>query len=286
VKRSLVVLLLTVLLCACSRNGAVIVGSKNFAEQLVLGEMAAQQIERKLHIPVDRRLGLGGTLLTHQAIVNGDIDIYPEYTGTAISVILKQKPSGDSSQVFSAVKSAYAEKYQLNWLPPLGFNNTFAMVVRMEAADKLREPTLSAAQLRSWRLGMGFEFLTRPDGLGRLDEVYKLNWNGLPKSMDLGLLYRALAQGEVDMVAAASTDAQLGEHAYQVLRDDRHAFPPYNACYVVRQSLIRDKPGIEQALGLLQGRIDDYTMRGLNRKVEIEHQRVETVVRDFLATQP
>jgi osmoprotectant transport system substrate-binding protein len=272
--------------CSCSKNGAIVIGSKNFTEQIVLGEIAAQQLERKLHIPVERKLNLGGTLLAHEAIVKGDIDIYPEYTGTAVSVVLKQSAPADPVRAYMTVKDAYLQRFQLIWLPPLGFNDTFAMAVRSEDARTLAEPTLSAAAAKSWRLGIGYEFLTRADGLQRLNRTYGIQWDGIPKSMDLGLLYVALRQKGIDMGAGNSTDAQLSDPRFTVLRDDRNAFPPYNACYVVRRELIQQKPQVEWALSMLQNRISDESMRNLNRQVDIEHQPVQKVVRSFLATQP
>jgi osmoprotectant transport system substrate-binding protein len=160
------------------------------------------------------------------------------------------------------------------------------MVVRTADAQKLSQASLSAARSQTWRLGMGFEFLTRPDGLRRLDQVYALNWNGLPKNMDLGLLYLALQNKQIDMAAAAWTDAQLTQPQFTVLKDDKGAFPPYNACYVVRQSVLEQRPEISQALNALAGRIGDDTMRTLNRRVDVDHQQVATVARDFLSTQP
>ncbi|HEY7307242.1 MAG TPA: glycine betaine ABC transporter substrate-binding protein [Bryobacteraceae bacterium] len=284
--RRFVLAVIAASLWSCSKNGLIVVGSKNFTEQIILGEIAAQQIERKLHVHVERKLNLGGTLLTHEAIVRGDIDIYPEYTGTAASVILKQSPTADPMRVYMAVKDAYLQRFRLVWLPPLGFNDTFAMVVRSEDARKLREPSLSAAVSRSWRLGIGYEFLTRPDGLQRLNKMYEIHWDGIPRSMDLGLVYQALRQKSIDMATGNSTDAQLTDPKFTVLRDDRKAFPPYNACYVVRRELIQQKPQVEWALSMLQNRIGDETMRNLNRQVDIEHQPVETVAKTFLATQP
>lgn len=284
-KHLIFLLALSLTACSCGRNTAIVIGSKNFTEQILLGEIAAQTLERK-HLPVERRLGLGGTLLTHEAIVAGGIDIYPEYTGTAASAILKQQPSSDPEQVYLAVKKTYLERFHLVWLPPLGFNDTFAMVVRTADAQKLSQASLSAARSQTWRLGMGFEFLTRPDGLRRLDQVYALNWNGLPKNMDLGLLYLALQNKQIDMAAAAWTDAQLTQPQFTVLKDDKGAFPPYNACYVVRQSVLEQRPEISQALNALAGRIGDDTMRTLNRRVDVDHQQVATVARDFLSTQP
>ncbi|MBV8552958.1 MAG: ABC transporter substrate-binding protein [Acidobacteriaceae bacterium] len=277
---------LLAVLCSCSRTHGIVVGSKNFTEQWVLGEIAAQQIERKLHVEVRRKLNLGGTLLTHEAIENGAIDIYPEYTGTAAGVVLKQRVPNDPAQVYIAVRDAYLRRFHLVWLPPLGFNDSFAMVVRSEDARRLPTPTLSAAAARNWRLGVGYEFLTRPDGLERLDGVYHLSWKGNPRSMDLGLLYRALQEEHVDMAAGNSTDAQLTLSRYAVLQDDRKAFPPYDACFVVRQELMEGNPEVARVLNELENRISEATMRDLNRRVQVEHVPVETVARDFLARLP
>jgi osmoprotectant transport system substrate-binding protein len=282
-----VLLLLAALASAvsCSRTNAIVVGSKNFTEQWILGEIAAQQIERKLHVTVERKLNLGGTLLAHEALVKGDIDLYPEYTGTANSVVLKRKTPSDTARVYMEVKDAYFSRFHLVWLPPLGFNDTFAMVARAADAKKLSSPKLSAAESRAWRLGVGYEFLTRPDGLRKLDETYHLRWEGTPRSMDLGLLYRALKSHNVDMAAANSTDASLTDPSFAVLEDDRKAFPPYNACFVLRKSLIDQRPDVEMALTMLSNHINEETMRELNRRVEVDHQPVQRVASDFLQTQ-
>jgi len=269
-----------------SRDNSIVVGSKNFTEQLVLGEIAAQQLERKLHMKVLRKLNLGGTLLTHEAIVHGDIDVYPEYTGTAASVVLKKDIAGDGAQAYMQVKDAYLARFGLIWLPPLGFNDTFAMVVRQEDAQRLAKSELSSAGSRKWRLGVGYEFLTRPDGLQRLDKAYSLQWQGTPRSMDLGLLYQALQQKKIDMAAGNSTDAQLAGSKFTVLSDDRRVFPPYNACFVVRRSLIRQRPEVGTALSMLSNHLSDQTMRELNRRVEQDRQPIEKVAREFLAGQP
>lgn len=277
---------LLVFLWSCSNRDEIVVGSKNFTEQLILGEIAAQQIERKLHISVKRRLDLGGTLLTHEALVQGQIDLYPEYTGTASLVVLKQKLADDPVRGYMQVKDEYRNRFKLTWLPPLGFNDTFAMAVRRDDAQKLSAETLSAADSRPWRLGVGYEFLTRPDGLARLNQTYGLKWGGTPQTMDLGLLYRALEQRKVDMAAGNSTDAMLADPRLAVLSDDRKAFPPYIACLIVRQPALAQHPGLEPALTMLSNRISDETMRGLNRKVDVEHRPVEEVAKDFLANEP
>lgn len=283
---TVIALILTLSLCSCSRGARIVVGSKNFTEQLVLGEIAAQQLERKLHVKVERKLDLGGTLLTHEAILKGDIDIYPEYTGTASSVVLKEKTPEDPVRAYMEVKDQYWRRFHLIWLPPLGFNDTFAMVVRSADGRKLAAPNLSAAQARNWRLGIYYEFLTRPDGLKKLDQVYQLHWDGTPKSMDLGLLYEALKQKQIDMAAGNSTDAQLAEREFVALEDDKKAFPPYSACYVLRKKLADQQPQVAWALTMLSNHLSDEIMRGLNRRVQIDHQPVERVAHDFLATQP
>lgn len=270
----------------CGGSHGLVVGSKNFTEQVILGEMAAQQIERKVHIPVERKLNLGGTLLTHEAIKKGEIDIYPEYTGTALSAVLKTKAPEDPARSYEAVKKEYLSRFQLIWLPPLGFDDTFAMVVRAEDARGLSERRISAASARAWRLGIGYEFLTRKDGLQKFDDAYHLRWQGTPTSMDLGLLYQALKQKRVDMAAANSTDAALTDGQFAVLDDDRHAFPPYNACFVIRKTIAEQQPAVELALTMLSNHINEETMRQMNRRVDVDHQPVARVVKDFLATQP
>ena len=285
-KRAWAAVCLVLLTSACSRQNAITVGSKNFTEQLILGEIAAQQIERKLHLPVRRRLGLGGTLLTHEALVKGEIDLYPEYTGTAASAVLKQKVVADPVAAYMQVKDAYRARFHLNWLPPLGFNDTFAMVVRATDAKNLGVADLSHANSRSWRLGVGYEFLTRPDGLASLNSSYGLRWEGTPKTMDLGLLYQALRQKNVDIAAGNSTDAQLADPALKQLLDDRKAFPSYMACIVIRQSLENSQPAIGEALTMLSHRINEETMRSLNRRVDVDHRPVTQVAEDFLKNEP
>ncbi len=274
----------TIFLAGCGRSEAIVIGSKNFVEQLLLGELAAQQIERKLQLPVDRKFNLGGTLLAHGAIVKGDIDIYPEYTGTALNVVLREQPPGDPLEAFRLVHDGYEKRFHLRWLEPLGFNDTFAMVVRNADAAKLTQPTLTAAKEREWRLGVGYEFLTRPDGLQSLDHTYDLRWQGTPESMDLGLLYRALDQGQIDMGAANSTDAQLTEGKFTALRDDRRTFPPYNACFVVREELLARRPAVAEVLGLLRNRVSEEAMRSMNARVVRGHEPVAKVIKDFLET--
>src|SRR5262249_43667854 len=205
----------------------IVVGSKNFSEQVLLGEILAQQIERRVGIKVDRKLNLGGTLLAQEALIKGSIDLYPEYTGTALTTILKQPPSADSAAVMATVRAAYEKQWSLRWLDSLGFNNTFAMMIRGEEARQAKLETLSdAAGRQAWRMGVGYEFQKRPDGLQGLLSTYGLRTEGRVVTMDLGLLYAALKTRKVDMIAANSTDGLASVMDVKILEDNRHYFPP------------------------------------------------------------
>ena len=272
---------LILVLAACSHRHAITVGSKNFTEQIVLGEIVAQHLEHRLGERVERRLDLGGTLLAHEALVAGNIDVYPEYTGTALTNVLKRAPSADAAAVLAAVRDGYRQ-WHVEWLDPLGFNNTFALAVRGADARPRAIHTLSeAATARTWRLGVGYEFLRRPDGLPGLLKAYPLRVEGSPVSMDLGLLYQALEQKKVDMVAGSETDGMLSVLDAVVLEDDRHYFPPYQAALVARSAALAD-PRVRQALGELSGRFTDQAMRKLNYAVDGKHRPVREVAAEFL----
>jgi osmoprotectant transport system substrate-binding protein len=277
--------LVAVLIVGCGGARPLVVGSKNFTEQLILGEIAAQHLERRLHLNVQRRLDLGGTLLAHEALVAGHIDVYPEYSGTALTNVLKLAATADAARALATVRGEYARRFGLRWLDPLGFNDSFAMVVRGSDARSRQLKSLSdAARCCPWRLGVGYEFLTRPDGLASLTSAYPgLRIGGSPQSMDLGLLYRALEQKQVDIVAANSTDGLLSVLDLIVLADDAAAFPPYQASLVARQAALRDHPGMEAALQELSGRITDATMRKLNYEVDGKHRSAGEVAAEFLS---
>ena len=269
----------------CSGPRPIVVASKNFTEQLVLGEIMAQQLERRLGQKVERKLNLGGTLLAHQALINGEIDVYPEYTGTALTAILKLPPSSDASKVLEEVRSEYANRWRVEWLAPFGFNNSFAIVIRGDDARRGRLETLTdAARSRTdWAMGAGYEFLQRPDGFAGLVKAYGLHIQGQVKTMDLGLLYRALEQKQVDMIAAAATDGMLSVLDVTVLKDDRHYFPPYEAAPVVRQEALASRRGMREALGELAGKLTNQTMQKLNYQVDGKHRSLAEVAREFLA---
>jgi osmoprotectant transport system substrate-binding protein len=270
---------LSVLLISCSRTPTIVVGSKNFTEQVLLGEILAQQIEHRLNVRVERKLDLGGTLIAHEALVKGAIDLYPEYTGTALTAILKRPASSDASAALATVREAYRGQWRLAWLDPFGFNNTFAMIVRR---DENLSTLSAAAAAHPWRLGAGYEFRQRPDGLDGLLQTYRLRLAGEPAIMDLGLLYSALQNRQVDLIAANSTDGQISIRNVTVLKDDRMYFPPYECAAVVRQEAMDRFPALSGALGELSGKLPEAAMRQLNYQVDGQHRRPADVAAEFL----
>lgn len=279
-------LLLTAFFTACgtSRPNRIIVGSKNFTEQAILGELLAQYLEAKTHLEVDRRFYLAGTYICQQALLAGRIDMYAEYTGTALTAVLKQPTESHPREVYDRVKRLYAARFHLEVTEPLGFNNTFAIVVRGEDARRLNLHSLSQAAKYTpdWRAGFGYEFMERPDGYQGLVETYGLKFAAPPRIMDLGLLYRALLEKQVDLVAGNSTDGLIGARDLFILTDDLHYFPPYEAVPIVRRDTLREHPAVREALEQLGGRISDVEMRRLNYAVDGEHRDVQEVVREFL----
>ena len=268
--------------CRSTRNRSVI-GSKNFTEQVILGELLAQQIEAHTKLQVDRRLNLGGTFLCHQAMLAGQMDLYPEYTGTALTAILGGKPSGDAASVYQSVRDGYRDRFGFEVGPPLGFNNTFALVVRGDDVKTLGLRTISdlVSQAARFRAGFGYEFMDRPDGYRGLAMTYGLHFAAEPRVMDLGLLYRALADKQVDVVAGNSTDGLIATLGMVVLEDDRHFFPPYQAITVVRGAALHDHPELRPSLDALGGKISEDDMRRMNYAVDGEHRDPPAVVRAF-----
>ena len=278
-----VVSLLPIFGCTRHRD-RIVVGSKNFTEQLVLGEMFAQIIEARAHLEVERRFYLAGTFICHQAILAGRIDLYPEYTGTALTAVLKEPPGRDKQEVYRQVKQLYENRFGLTLGPPLGFDDTFAMVIRGEDARKLNLHTLSqaAAYTPKWRAGFGYEFMERPDGYRGLVATYGLRFAEAPRIMDLGLITRALKEHQVDLIAGNNTDGLIPALDLFVLEDDRHYFPPYEGVAIIRQELLKNHPEVGAALDALAGAISDEDMRRMNYAIDGAHQDVGSVVRDFL----
>jgi glycine betaine/choline ABC-type transport system substrate-binding protein len=279
------VLLLALVLSGCARRERIVVGAKNFTESDLLAEIVAQQIERRTTLPVERRFHLGGTFVCHQAITAGDIDMYVEYTGTAFTAILKQPPIADPDSVFRFVAAEYARDLQLRWTAPLGFNNTFAILVRRADAERygLRSIADLARVAPRWKAGFGYEFLERADGFAGLAKVYGLHFSQPPTSMDLGLTYRALADHRVDVIAGNSTDGQIAALDLVALSDDRGYFPPYQAAPVVRAAVLEKYPAVRAALAELGGRISDAEMRRLNALADVQHKDITEIARAWLA---
>ena len=277
---------LMLLAASCkSQRHDIVVGSKNFTEQLILGELVVQLLERSCQTNVDGRFYLAGTYICQQAILAGRIDIYPEYTGTALAAVLKQTASGDAAHVYEEVKREYRQKFDLDVLAPLGFDNSFAMVMRGDDARRMGLTKLSqleplAPQLK---LGVGYEFLERQDGYAGLVRTYDLKFAETPRVMDLGLLYRALENRSVDIVAGSNTDGLIAALGLVVLEDDRHYFPPYDAVLIVRPEIFQRCPASRSVLESISGRITADDMRRMNYQVDGEKKDAGEVARDFLS---
>ena len=269
--------------CAPPRPDHPVIGAKNFTEQVVLGELLAQEIEAKSNLKVERRFYLAGSYICQQALVSGRIDAYVEYTGTALTAILKQPVDRDPQRVLDTVRSLYASRYSVVAAQPLGFENTFAMVIRGDDARALHLTTLSQAARYTpqWRLGVGYEFEQRPDGLPGLSSAYGLKFAAAPRTMDLGLLYRALNAHQVDMIAANSTDGPIQAFGLAALDDDKRYFPPYQAVPLVRAEALQRWPQIQTALNALAGKITANDMRAMNEAIDGQHRDPAQVVREF-----
>lgn len=270
-----------------SPPAGVVIGSKNFSEQVVLGELLAQAIERE-GVPVTRKLNLGGTFICDRAIRSGDIDAYVEYTGTALTAILHEPVGGaagnDPELVLQRVRNRYSDA-GLTVLPPLGFNNTFAILVRKDEASALGLRTIGDLQrvASRWTPGFGYEFVEREDGYRGLAAAYGLRFANSPRVMDLTLVYRALSSGQVDVVAGDATSALIDALGLTVLADDRRYFPPYHAVPVVRAAVLLRLPAVRRAVERLAGRVSEADMRAMNHAVDVAHRDVAATVREFLA---
>jgi glycine betaine/choline ABC-type transport system substrate-binding protein len=262
-------------------NDAIRVGSKNFTEQVILGEIIAQTIETRTSLRVERRLNLGGTFICDRALRAGDIDAYVEYSGTAQSAILHDPPDTDPRRVLAAVRARYADA-GITVLDPLGFENTFAMLVRGDDARRLGLKTISdvATKTTGWRAGFGYEFLQRADGYPGLARIYGLRFGAPPTAMDLSLIYRALANRQVDFIAGDATSGLVEAYGLVMLEDDRHYFPPYDAVPLVRSAVLLAHPPLRDALASLRMTLAD--MRRMNHAVDAEHRDPADVAREFL----
>jgi osmoprotectant transport system substrate-binding protein len=270
--------------CSARPKDTIVVGSKNFPEQALLGEILAEHLEARTHLKVERRFYLAGSYICQQALLAGRIDTYVEYTGTALTAILHDPIESNAPAVFDRVKAEYKQRFGFEVMPSLGFDNTFAIVIRGEDARQLHLSKLSeAAQYTpQWRAGFGYEFMERPDGYPGLARVYGLRFAGPPRILDLGLLYRALLEKQVDLVAGNSTDGLLSARDLVVLEDDKHYFPPYEAVPIARQDFFAGYPEARGAIAELAGKISDAEMRKMNYAVIGQSRDISDVARDFL----
>jgi osmoprotectant transport system substrate-binding protein/osmoprotectant transport system permease protein len=266
------------------RDEVIRVGSKNFTEQIVLGELIAQHLERTTGVTVERRLNLGGTFICDRALRAADIDLYVEYTGTADTAVFKNAVETDPARVLERVRQRYADG-GLTLLPPLGFENTFAILVRGDDARRFGLKTIedAAAHTAMWQAGFGYEFLQRADGYPGLSGKYGLRFAAAPRAMDLSLIYRALSQRQVDLIAGDATSGLIEAYDLAMLQDNRHYFPPYDAVPVARSAMLLRHPAAREALEQLAGRITIEDMRRMNHAVDAGRQDPAAVARDFLA---
>jgi osmoprotectant transport system substrate-binding protein len=259
------------------------VGSKNFTEQYILGEMYAALLEHA-GFKVERKINLGGTLIAQQALTTGQIDLYPEYTGTALSAVVKGQMSPDPAKVYNDVKDFYAKNFNVAWLKPTGINNTYVILMRREAADAQGLKTLTDLAKVSPKLvlGAGSEFADRPDGLPGLKRVYGIAFKDNKQFAKLGLRYDALSQKDIDVANGSATDWQIGTKDFKVLDDDKGLFPPYYVAPIVRQQVLDANPKVAEVLESLGSHLDNATMRVLNAKVENDHEEAKDVAEAFL----
>jgi osmoprotectant transport system permease protein len=280
----LAILAAAVISTRTSAGRDIVVGSKNFTEQIVLGELLSQIIERETGLAVERRLNLGGTAIAHQALVSGGIDLYVEYSGTALTAIFNQPPMTDADAVYSSVRDRYAG-LGVTALPRLGFNNTFAILVRRADAERLGLKTIGDLnKTPDWHAGFGYEFLERPDGFKGLAAAYSLRFANQPRVMDLNLIYRAVAAKEIDVTAGDATSGLIRALDLVILEDDRHYFPAYDAVPVARAATLLQHPRVADVLRRLEGRISAAEMQRMNNAVDGDQRDPAEVARAFLDT--
>jgi osmoprotectant transport system substrate-binding protein len=281
-RRVLILAIAMVVLAGCRGHRGIVVGSKNFPEQLVLGEILAQHIEKKLGIPVERQFNLAGSYISHQVLLEDRIDVYPEYTGTALA-ILEERLSSSSDEVYQRVKDEYHRRFGIEATPRLGFNNSFVLVVRKDDAQQHNLRTISdlARYAQQWRIAVGYEFLQRPDGFAGLAKTYNLHFAEPPQSMDLGLLYRSLDNRQV-VIVGSSTDGSIEAHGFVTLEDDKHYFPPYDAIFLVREKTLGHYPALREALADLSGKISERDIRQINIEIERDHRDLNQLATEFL----
>lgn len=285
-KHTLLVLILVTIFAfvGCSGSNTITVGSKDFGENILLGEIFAQLIEAKTDLKVHRKLNMGGTFVNFNAMRNKQLDIYPEYTGTALTATLEMDVINDPTESYNVVKDEYLKRYDIVWLEPLGFNNTYTLAITPEVAAQYPMETFSdlAAYAPNLVFGAEHEFFDRQDGFDGLIAEYGLNFKGEPLKMVVALKYQAIGQGDMDITDAFSTDGQLQQFNLKVLEDDKGFFPPYHAAPIIRKATLDAHPELEEVLNLLAGRIGDERMAALNYAADVEGRPTEEVATQFL----
>jgi glycine betaine/choline ABC-type transport system substrate-binding protein len=287
-QRSYVALALVVLgvlaAAGCGRSQPIVVGSKGSTEQTVLGEIVAQHLENRLGRKIERRLGLGGTLIAFQSLQSGEIGLYPEYTGAIETEILKEQPAKESALVFERARGEMGRVAQSELLDPLGIDNRFVAVIRSDDPRAAKVSTLGeAAEVTDgWKVGVSYDFQQRADGLPML-AAYRLPMLASVRSLEPNLVFKTAEQGQVTLIAANATDAPLELKEWKVLRDDKNVFPPYQACLLVKQDVLAAEPRLKGALAELSGKFTTEKMRQLNAQVELYHRPVAEVAAMFLA---
>jgi len=273
-----------VVLTGCSSSKTITIGSKDFSENIVLGEIFAQLIEAKTDIKVDRKLNMGGTFINFEAIKNGQIDLYPEYTGTALTAQLKMDVISDADEAYRIVSEEFDKQFNIKWLKPLGLNNTYTLAVTNEVYEKYGLETFSdlAAVSGDLVFGAEHEFFDRQDGFDGLVETYGMKFKGEPKKMNVSLKYQAMGSGDIDVTDAFATDGQIKQYNLKILKDDKNFFPPYYAAPIIRKEVLEKYPELEEILNSLGGLIDDETMTEMNYKIDVENQDIKKVAEDFL----
>ena len=273
-------------MAGCGRGPApIVVGAKNSTEQAILSEIIAQYLERRMPgQQVDRRPNLGGTAIAFQSLQGGEIGLYPEYSGTIETEILKEVPASDPGLILERTRGELRRISQSELLEPLGFDNSFVMVVRRSDPQAAKISTLSEAARSDdgWKMAANYEFQQRGDGMAALSQ-YKLPMKSAPRSIDSGLLFKALSDTIVTLVAANATDGILNSQDYKILEDDRHMFTPQQACILVRQEVLASHPGLRAVLAGLSGKISNQQMRTMNARVDLAHDQPKDVAAVFLA---
>lgn len=264
------------------RKDRIVVGSKAFTESIILSEIVSQWLERA-GIPVERRFNLGATNISFEALRSGAVDLYPEYTGTGLIAILHLPPIEDRSAVLETVRREFSTRYDLMWLEPLGFNNTYALAMPESLATRMHVEKVSDLLAHTdLRAGFASEFLARDDGWPGLEKKYGLHFKHPPGSMEAGLMYQAAADGQLDVISAYSTDGRIQTQRLKVLDDDRAFFPPYEAVVVARRDALLKNPRIEPLLAELRGRITEPEMRRMNAEVDFGDRTATQVATEWL----